>query len=189
MLAPPSAIRAYAILTCAVVATFGGDPPDTQWGERVLDCRMSASAAKQVYLPSERITVSTTVKNVGNDMAYVLLAGRPMMFRVEIIGPDGKEVQLTPEGRRRAATPDFGSANLSRLAAGETSTIDYSDLNLIYDMASPGEYAVTLIRRVYNDEEPAGKPIRSNPLQLTITEKVAATQPATDRSPTTQPSR
>jgi len=169
----------FAVALLAAVASLkAGGPPkkadpvgEREWGpeQNGLRCAVALASKQKSVAVDEPVTVLLLTKNVGDKPVSVV--GRPPLgvFKIRVLGPDGKPVLLTAYGRRELDIAGSGSRSVGKLAPGreeETRLL----LSRVFDMTRAGEYKISFARFCFGMNK---KPISvsSNDLSVTVVEE------------------
>jgi len=147
-------------------------------------CRLTLSTTQATYSPWQAINLNVIFENNGDKP--VTVAGDS---GADVLLPWGEAAPLTLYGKWDDIRPT--ARHHLTLSPGESTTVNITELNRLYDMTMPGEYAVTAYQLVW--PQTPGKPIGlvSNTIKVTVSGDGGSltVRPATspDGTPSTHP--
>jgi hypothetical protein len=130
------------------VATFGQKKSEMNRGKPTEGFQVSAVAETPSIPRGHAVKVRITIKNVSRRTLYLAEVGPEKDYRaIHVSRGDGRPVPLTAHGRALMADTDL-YANLSvQLEPGKERT-DILQISDIFDMTAPGNYSISVSRRV-----------------------------------------
>ena len=159
------------LLTSRAFAQDGRTAP-REWGKQAGSFRISISADKDRYGPSEIVRVKAVLKNVADHPSKVQIR-RGLMYKtdVRLAIPDWlpwkAKTALTKLGRD-LDDPAIGGVMGGEIKAG-TEIVREVELNKIFDMSVPGDYRATFsCRQPLRDFGDTSVVVTSNEITVTI---------------------
>jgi hypothetical protein len=122
-------------------------PSMIEWGPEKNGVRCAAAlASKEKIFAGEPVHVLFLTKNVGaKPFAGTVESYTLFVFKISVLGPDGKPAPLTAYGQQQMDISGEGSKATNKLAPGEEKTSGLL-LSRFFDMTRQGEYKVSFSR-------------------------------------------
>jgi hypothetical protein len=143
------------------------DPPKVidmtgrEWGEAVDGCALSVREIRKDD-PAQLATISVVMKNDGSATKTLTVPGWLYFYAIEVIGPDGTRVGLTPYGSQ-LLKPERKPPTMSvKLGPGDAIETDLP-LATLYNMRQPGPYRVRVSCQL-----PDGAVLTSNEITVRV---------------------
>jgi hypothetical protein len=162
------------IVVCSAIAVFAigtgvknkSKPKSQAWGVIIEGFQLSATPEKGVVTSGEPVRLTVRIRNTTKQDLYLATTGTD--YRVSVQRDTGKTVPLMKYGKLLENMEENGIYNIGLTIKPGQEREDVLLVSSIYDMSDPGNYSITVERKVGKITGGGVSEIKSNTVNVQV---------------------